>query len=191
MALTLNGLKKLVEGAGLRYFVAPDRPVIMLGAEGLNGRYQFVISLEDEGKFLQFRTISYLHCPGDHPHLPEVLKVLGSVNYRTRLVKLGWDPNDGEIVGYADIWLVDGAITQDQFTRMLHNFIPAIDLSYPRLTQALEAGKDPGEVDPEEMMRRVLGGRGLPGPLRSLLEKLLGKKEPEGKEGKPPDFSSI
>lgn len=188
--MTLDGLKKLVEGAGLRYFLAPDRPMVMMGVEGVNGRFQLVVGLEEEGQFLQFRTIEYLWCPGDHPHLAEVLKVLGTINYRRRLVKFGWDPNDGEIVGYADIWLMDGTMTQQQFARMLHNFFPAIDLSISRIKTAMETGKDPGEADPGDLLRTALG-RTLPGPVRALLEKLLGKKEPAGEGEETPDFSRI
>jgi hypothetical protein len=37
----------------------------MFGATGINGRYQCVVSLEVEGKFLQIRSIHMLECPAE------------------------------------------------------------------------------------------------------------------------------
>ncbi|NNG15794.1 MAG: hypothetical protein HKM89_04875, partial [Gemmatimonadales bacterium] len=89
MALTMAELRKLVEGQKLRYFLDPNRDALMFGAAGVNGRYQFVILLELDGRFVQFRTVGYLHSRTDHPHLLEVLKVLGALNYKLRFVKFG------------------------------------------------------------------------------------------------------
>jgi hypothetical protein len=191
MALTLDGLKKLLEDQQLRYFVAPDRPAVMLGVTGLCGQYQFVISLESDGVFLQFRTISYLHCPADHPHLAQVLQLLGTLNYQTRLVKFGWDPSDGEIVAYADIWLMDASLTPGQFERMLHNYVPAIDTGSARIKETMATGKDPGEEEPAQMAARMLGGS-LPPAIRELLDRLSKSGgAPAPAPPGPPDFSSI
>lgn len=181
--MEFDELKKLTEAEGLKYFVAPDRPVIMLGMVGIFGRYQMVIPLELDGRFLQFRTVGYLSCPADHPHVDAVLRVLGELNYRLRLTKFAWDPTDGEIAAFVDIWLEDGTLTQRQFTRMLQSFIPGIDLNYLRLTRTIETGTDPGELRPEDISSAAPG---LPPGLRGLIDRLTGKqprerpREPEG-----------
>jgi putative sensory transduction regulator len=179
-------LKKLAEGEDLKYFIAPDRPVLMLGIAGIYGRYQIVIPLELDGRFIQFRTIGYQSCPSDHPNLPAVLRVLGELNYRLRLTKFGWDPSDGEIAGFADVWLEDGTLTQKQFSRMLQAFVPSIDLSHPRITKTIETGTDPGELRPEDLIGAAAG---LPPALRTLLDRIARKKPgtepdetPEGPE---------
>ena len=181
--MKFDELKNLIEREGLKYFVAPDRPVIMLGMVGIFGRYQMVIPLELDGRFLQFRTVGYLSCPADHAHVDAVLRVLVELNYRLRLTKFGWDPSDGEIAAYADIWLEDGTLTQAQFTRMLQSFIPGIDLNYPRISRTIETGTDPGELKPEDISGAMPG---LPPALRGLIDRLTGKpsrdrpREPEG-----------
>ena len=180
--MTFEELKKLAEGEDLKYFVAPDRPTLMMGIGGLNGSYQIVVPLELDGRFLQFRTLGYQSCPSDHPHLEAVLRVLGELDYKLRLTKFGWDPSDGEIVGYADVWLEDGTLTQKQFSGILHCFVPGIDLNYPRITKTIETGTDPGELRPEDILGAASG---LPPELRTVLERLTGKKpseEPEGPE---------
>jgi hypothetical protein len=168
MALTRAELQKLVEGEGLRYFLDPTRDALMVGCRGLHGRYQFVMLLEVGGTFLQMRTISYHQCPADHPHARQVLEALGRINYEVRLVKFGYDPSDGEIVAYADLWIMDNTVTQAQLSRMLGNYLPTLDLCYPRLVQTMETGKDPGAQDPASAATALAGGS-LPEPLRALL----------------------
>jgi len=54
MALTMEGLRKLVDAEKLRYFLAPDRPALMLNVTGINGRYQFMIILDVDGQIVKY-----------------------------------------------------------------------------------------------------------------------------------------
>lgn len=181
MAMDIERLKALCEGQDLKYFVAPDRPMVMLGFTGLHGRYQVVIPLELDGRFLQVRTVGYLHCPADHPHVDAVLRVLGHLNYRLRMTKFGWDPADGEIVGYADVWLEDGDLTQAQFGALFKSLLPSIDLNYKRFKETIESGRDPGEIRPEDAV-----ADGLPPEMRGILDKIRERAGKGGKKKKKP-----
>lgn len=150
MAIDIDRLRSLVEQEDLKYFLAPDRPAVMMGFGGKFGRYQVVVKVEVEGRFLQCRTVGYLGCPVGHPHLDAVLRLLGEVNYRLRLVKFGWDPSDGEIVGYCDLWVEDGEVTLEMFRAMLRSLLPAIDMTHRRLQAVMETGNDPGEYRPDD-----------------------------------------
>ena len=148
MALTLDELKRLMDSVEFQYFVDPHRPVLMSGGKGQFGSYRFVIILDDEGRFLQFRTMEYLNCPANHRNLGVLLRVLADLNYFMRFVKFGWDSKDGEIVAYGDIWLMDAKLSKEQFLRVLGNFLPSIDKYCPRITQAMEKGQDIGREQP-------------------------------------------
>lgn len=143
MTISLDKLKSLVKAEGLAYFEDPSRPAILLNFKGNNGAYMMVMLVELDGRFMQFRTIGYGSCPAEHPHLEAVLRVLGEMDYRLRVTKFGWDPNDGEIVAYADIWLEDATLTQKQLAATLRAFLPAIDLGHARITATMETGQDP------------------------------------------------
>lgn len=143
MTITIDKLKSLAEHQGLKYFIAPDRPALMMGFGGVAGSYQVIMLVELDGRFLQFRTVGYGQCPSDHPHVEAVLRVLGALDYKLRVTKFGWDPSDGEIVGYADLWLEDATLTQQQFAAMLGAFIPAIDQGHARIAKTIETGVDP------------------------------------------------
>jgi len=187
VSLTLDDLKKLVDKEGLQYFIDPKRPALLMGMSGMCGKYRVVMRLHDDGAFLQIRTTDYLTCPPNHPHLTAVLKALMQINFRHRLVKYGWDPNDGEIAGYADLWVMDSSVTQAQFNRMLQNFFPCIDMDYGRLQKVMETGKDPGERAPADVAKSLLGDKSLPPALRELLEKLTkkGARKPDGDDVGP------
>jgi hypothetical protein len=118
-----------------------------------------------------------------------VLKVVGEENYRRRLVKIGWDPADGELVAYADVWIEDGTLTQQQFSRMLHVYLPVMDMAYGRLKKTIETGHDPGEQSLKDMLGTVLEreGKGLPKKTRDLLKKLRRKGGPKSGEREDED----
>lgn len=191
MAMTMTELQDVIKKSGLKFYVDPERPQLMFGASGLNGSYQCVISLEVDGKFVQIRSINFLTCPGDHPHLLAVLKILGEINFRRRLIKFGWDPADGEIMAYADIWLMDNQLTLEQWERMLENYLPSLDFVYRRLRQTLETGQDPGEEKPEDVVEQLLESGSLPPALRELVSKLKKKTDSSPEAEDEEEISSV
>lgn len=148
MSITLDRLKTLLDGQGVRYFQDPRLPVLMMNFAGRFGTYQVVMQIDLDGRFLLFRSIGYAHCPKNQPNLAVVLQVLGSLDYTMRTTKWGWDPNDGEIVACLDAWLEDATVTETQFRLWLSTFLPAIDLAHQRITTAMTTGVDPGLAMP-------------------------------------------
>lgn len=146
MALTFDQLQQLLKGEKLNYYIAPDRPVARFSARGYFGTYGVIVQLQDEGRFLQFRSVDYFTCTQDHPHLNAVLRTIAGLNFATRLRKIGWDARDGELAAYADHWVMDGTLTQAQFYAMLHTFVPTIDEDYRRIKATSETGQDPGPL---------------------------------------------
>ncbi len=143
-ALTIDQLKKLVDARDLKYFVAPDKPMLLLAFGGLFGHYQVVMNIELDGSFLMIRTVGYDMCPKSHAHCNEVAQLLGSMNFLMRTTKFSWDPNDGEITASIELWLEDAKVTDKQFEALLHTFLPAIDLGHHRIQAVMETGLDPG-----------------------------------------------
>lgn len=150
MTCILPELRELLGTEGLRYYLIPDQDGVMLTMKGTEGKYQFKILLELDGEFLQFRSIDYLHCPQGHPNLDTTLQVLGEINYRLRLLKFGWDPADGEIAVYVDLWMMDATVTQGHFSRMASAFMSIMDDEYPRLVAAIEEGVGVDSPDGED-----------------------------------------
>ncbi len=184
MAMKMEDLRKLLDAEGLRYYLDPNRDAALLGFGGVDEQLEIVIALDVEGRFLQFRSMNYSTCKADHPHLPAVLRLLAQLNLSLRLVKYAWDQRDGEIMVFADVWLMDAALTAEQFKRMLHNIVSSMDENLPRIRQTIESGKDPGPEDPAALAAKAgADPSSLPEPLRKLVEKIRGKKdEPKASE---------
>ncbi len=187
MAISFDQMQDLLKKEGYRYFIAPDQPLIRFTVTGRFGQYDIAIFLMDQGVFFQFRTITYLRCPAGHPNLKVVLQVLSAINYHMRYLKLGWDPASGEIAGYGDGWVMDNQVTQQQFHQMLCNFLPGIDMSYPRIRTAMETGKDLGNQPPPIVPPQPPGT--APPTLSPHLQELLSKLE-QSADGKPPILPS-
>jgi hypothetical protein len=159
VTVSIQQLQALAAGAGLKFFMAPDRPVMLMGFTGMFGSYQVIATTDLDGRFMQLRTMGYGSCGADHPHLEAVLKVLAALDYRLRLTKFAWDESDGEIIAYADLWLEDATLTQAQFAAMLRAFVPAIDLGHERIVKTMQTGVDPGTQMPAQP-----GGAPAPSP---------------------------
>ena len=150
MTYVLPQLRELLDAEELRYYLIPDKEGVMLTLTADNGRFQFMILLEVDGEFLQFRSIEYASCPKGHPNLDATLQVLGEMNYRLRAMKFGWDPTDGEIAAYIDLWIMDAEITQEQFSRMVRAYMSILDDELPGIQKAIDSGIVAGDTDGQE-----------------------------------------
>ena len=149
MRFTLSRLRELLDNEGLQYYLMPEHEGVMLNFRGDNARHQLIVLVEEDGEFLQFRSLEYLSCPANHPNLQATLKVLGECNYRLRAVKFGWDPRDGEIAVYVDLWVMDAEITREQFKRIVDGYFTIMDDQHPRIKAAIDYGICP-DIDAME-----------------------------------------
>jgi hypothetical protein len=155
MSLQMSDLKALLDQDNVHYFEDPRRSVVLAAFSGLQGSYQLTIGLHVDGRFLQYRTLQYAQCPADSPHLHELLRLLALRNYETRWVKWAWDASDGEVVATGDMWVMDSKLTREQFQRMLSSMLQVIDLESSRIKAVIDTGKDPGEVDPDDLVKKL------------------------------------
>jgi hypothetical protein len=164
MAMSIEELQSRFDANGLKYSVDPTTARLLLKFGGEAGTYDIVVTLEGEGRFLQYRSLQLLSCPADHPHLQHTLRLLASINYENRFLKLGWDPSDGEIVAYADVILDDGTITEAQARSVTFTFLMVLDGAYGKLQKAIEEGPNGEGAEraslesgrPSEALRRLL-----------------------------------
>jgi hypothetical protein len=183
----IDDLKKLADGHPLKYYTSPNSPQLQAVFGGLFGSYQVTMTVQSEGDFLQFRTQAYLTCPPDHPWLKEVFRTLVHMNCQKRMTKFGWDPSDGEIMAFADVWVMDGALTQKQFDRIVGGLIPAIDVGFARLGKIMATGEDP--QDEGVMLAASGAGSGMMTSIADKIQDLLRKGKPG--ETKPARITEI
>lgn len=151
-------------------------------AAGQEGRHDVIVSLQNEGTLLQFRTMQLSTCNPSAVNLNALPCTLATLNYTLRFIKFGWDASDGEVVGHGDAWLMDLVPTDQQFERMVRGFLLTLDSGHRRIQAVVENGQDPGDEQPAPS--RVSGSTEVPDELRELLERLRGQEQAgEGGEG--------
>jgi len=107
--------------------------------------------------------------------------------YRPTLTGRVRDPASGEIAGYGDCWIMDNQVTQQQFHQMLGNFLPGLDMSYPRIRTAMETGRDPSKQPPRPSPPPSAGEPTLPPHLQALLDYV--EKGGAGRSARPAPIS--
>lgn len=150
MSISLDDLKALLTEDEVRFFLDPEQSAVLALFGGNHGSYQVVLAVELEGSFLQLKTIRYAQCPAPHPHCRAMLELLGELNYGYRSTKFGWDPRDGEIVCFVDLWLEDATVTLTQLRANLGILLRTIDRAYYRINGIMTTGTDPGDPTPDE-----------------------------------------
>jgi hypothetical protein len=146
MALTFEAMTGILKELEVSYWTHPDRPSVMFGMGSSSGkRFVITASLDGDGAFFQVRTVEYAHCPATHPHYAPVARLLLSLNYHYRAVKFAIDPQDGEVVAFGDLVLLDGTATSAQVMGLLSFFLNVLDEAHERLLATLVTGIDPGE----------------------------------------------
>ena len=102
-----------------------------------------LIKPEEKGEFLQFRTLNFSQYR-EGKYKANILEMLASINYHRKLVKFGYDPEDGEINACIDIPIEDAEFTGTQFFRCIAALLEALEEARKRLMGIIETGIDPG-----------------------------------------------
>ena len=103
---------------------------------------RLVIALDEGGRFLHFRLPALLTVPPNHPHAAAVFEAMLHFSYRFKMLRLTYDPTDGEVRAEIELPLEDMTATVAQVNRCLRG---VVDLGGQALTvlQSVLATGDP------------------------------------------------
>lgn len=146
MAISNELIKSFLNLKNVKYLYDPEKETFIISFTP----HVLLIRLEEGGEFLQIRTLNF-HQYEDGPHKETILQMIAAMNYRRKLVKFGYDPDDGEINGCIDIPIEDAELTETQFFRCVAALLEAIDEGNQRIIKILESGEDPGP-NPSKMI---------------------------------------
>jgi gas vesicle protein len=144
------------------------------------GSYVLMMRIEEEGEFIQLRTLGFFNYIGDEQHYGNkdkeiiILKMISQMNTERKLVKFGYDPEDGEINAMVDICIEDSTFTSTQLFRCLAAILQAMDEARLRILHILENGKDLKQTA-DEKHGRIIKIRTNPGGKvsKEVLDKLV------------------
>lgn len=147
MATTLQTLAHFLDRRHWRYQVDAANNRILSGVEATNvTQFLIVLQLSEGGEFLQFQAPQLLQVP-DHLYKGVLLQTMAHIEYQIKMLRLEYDPIDGEIRASIELPLEDAALTERQFNRCLEGLVQLVDqVAMPRLKAVLATGEDPGQT---------------------------------------------
>lgn len=152
MAVTIFDIKNLLNGLGKRYFSNDDHDMIMLPCRCGSRTVHVVLQLQNDGRFLQLISSDFTLAAKDAPNAGAVFEEMLAMNFETKFIKIGRDPSDSKVVGYGDLWVEDGELTEQQLDRMLGNFVSGMSEAQQRLEAAAATGKTARDRQFDELM---------------------------------------
>lgn len=157
MATTLDQLASYLDLRGWHYHRDAENQRIYTGVKAQNlENFLIVLNLSENGEFLQLQAPQILSLT-DHIYKGPALQTLATIQYQVKMLRLEYDPSDGEIRASIELPLEDAPLTQRQFDRALSGLIQLVDHhAIPRLRQTLATGTDPGSPSLAQQMLHAL-----------------------------------
>ncbi len=146
MAITLNNLKSMLQRPQVRIFTDEDNTLLypfVHAGQTLNVEAQLI----ENGDYLRLRIPYFLSC-ADFQDRAALLTKLMELNYSLKMLKFGYDPQDGEVTVSIEIPLEDNALTERQVHRCMYMLTSVAVQERERLRDWMRTGIYPGSEDP-------------------------------------------
>ncbi len=180
MAAKLQEIAKYLDNLGWNYRFDEEEDRIITGVESENVEdFLIIVQLDEEGKFFRLFAPQVLDGVQDHPYKAAILQTMLAISWETKMLQWEYDPSDGEIRAIIEFPLEDSILTEKQFNRCLSGLVQLVDtVAIPRLTEVMETGLDPGNVELGERLLLSIQEQ-APG-LLELLEKAMEARKKRG-----------
>ena len=132
------------------------------GGDGLAVRYlgneSFqTIRLEEGGKFIHFFDESRVILPGiPAEYKAKVFETLLTIQNETKMLKWGYDSNEGNFSACVELPLDDAKLTKHLFVRILEGLSLIVNQSRARILHVMIVGEDTGPDNEYEQMNAVV-----------------------------------
>lgn len=182
MAVTIEEIREFLDKRDVKYLFDAQKETFIISFTP----HVVLIRLEENCEFLQFRTLNFYQYKAGK-YREQILELISSLNYRRKLIKFGYDPDDGEINGCVDVPIEDSTFTSTQFFRCLAALLEALEEGRRRLNALIETGKDPGQRPAkaiDRLVNEIMESMNDPHPENSAKQE---KPTPEKPPEKPED----
>lgn len=179
MPTTLNTLAQFLDQRHWRYQVDAAASQILTGVRSTHvENFLIVLQLSEGGEFLQFQAPQLLMVP-DHVFKGVLLQTMAHIEYQLKMLRLEYDPTDGEVRASIELPLEDALLTEQQFNRCLNGLVHLVDNEVmPRLKGVLATGEDPGQKALAERLAEA-----IPPSMMSLLEQMVALHQRREQDG--------
>ncbi len=106
MPTHIEDIRSFLDEKAVKYLYDAEKEVFIMSFSP----NVLLVRLEENGEFLQFRTLNFYQYK-EGKYREGILQLLCEVNYQRKLVKFGYDKEDGEINACVDIPIEDANFT--------------------------------------------------------------------------------
>lgn len=180
--MTPRELMQLMDRCGVQHREGPAGTRV---GELKDGDLPTIFAVVRDGSIVQMRSLGLMRAEGQS-YRRELLSALMHMNYEQKLIKFGFDPRDGEIVAYIDLYVGDSDITDKQLRRCIRTYEMSVTRARNRFQRIQSTGEDPGD-DLSGVIEALLGalGSGSDSISRKSEEHSPRKGAPEERGEKP------
>lgn len=168
MAISIGKIEKFLDAMDLNYQKKDENTILTGSGDDDGNRIMIVIQLQEDGEFLQLRTVKHLDDlveEASEEKRTELLKWMLHQNYQTKNGTWEYDPTDHDhhmAIGHI---IEDGDLTASQFQRMFMIIAKSMS-SIPEMKKILGLVEemDPVEKKRQELLaqlRELEGGAGI------------------------------
>jgi len=156
MATNIKTIEGHLTAAGIKFVVNDEKQHIKTGFR-LSGYRSpdgdplliAVIGVEEDGEFIRFVSPFCYVCKNQE-HFDAVTQVCNEANRALNMIRVEFDPADGEVRLAVDLPLEDAVLTQRQLIRSLMSLPSAVERFDEMFRAAVETGEVISPEDPEE-----------------------------------------
>lgn len=172
MATTYETIAQYLDRRDWSYELDSANEHIITGVQAENvERFLIVIKLNEGGKFLQVYAPQLLQVK-NQVYQGVLFKMMAVLSWEYKLLRLQYDPTDGEVQASMELPLIDAELTEQQFNFCLDTLIQIVDQeAMPRMLTILATGEDPGQ---KRLVERFLNG--APEDFLNSLEQVLAER---------------
>jgi hypothetical protein len=188
MATTINAIAQYLDNRNWKYVIDEAKSLIVTGVKAENVEELVIaIQLLREGESVQIYVPQLLNVK-DSVFKGVLFQSILSFLWDYYLVRVEYDPRDGEIRASIDLLLEDSTLTERQCDRALSVLVEVVDTHLmPRMQAILATGNDPGRKQLAERMLEQMP-EDLVGLLAEAIRDRSNQAEGQGKGGVPWDL---
>lgn len=147
MAITKNDLEAALKQKGLKHHFIDDKAAVLLMGGGPTD-LKLVFQIQEDGEYLDLRTVQWATCLRGAPAFHAIMNLLAEANYKYRIAKFGWDPDDGEIAVRACLPIEKNQRLSPAQVYDMVGFLSAISATvWPDVDKLLKKGGNGGKPD--------------------------------------------
>jgi len=154
MPVNMKQIESQMNEHGFKYYLDPEQQTMIVPVPADGDLLNITVTLAEEGEYIQCQIPCFVNAKKAVDREALLVEML-HLNYKLKMVKLGFDPTDDEINVEIGLPVEDGALTDRQLSRMFGVMFHMMNDCRPALIELINTGKSSKEME-DDVVRQLL-----------------------------------